>query len=356
MAAPSSPDAGRRRGLPVLLAGLALAGCAPGPTWEGTVNDHFDGKRFHNYERVERKPFDFWKWRLTADLGPWEVREDVRRATPPERMTGDRVRITFVNHATVLIQAGGLNVLTDPIWSERTSPISWAGPKRHRPPGVAFEALPPIDVVLVSHNHYDHMDMSSLRRLQAEHDPLFLVPLNNAHYLAGQGIARLVEMDWWESRDLAGPIRVHAVPAQHWSRRTLLDTNKALWAGYWLETPAGALYFAGDTGMARIFEMIRRRLGAPRVAMLPIGAFLPQWFMSPVHLSPAEALRASRTLDAGLTMAIHFGTFPLGDDGMDEPVRELEQAITDQGVDRERVWIPANGDTRQLAPAAGPGS
>ncbi|NIR30969.1 MAG: hypothetical protein GWN84_16965 [Gammaproteobacteria bacterium] len=316
------------------------------------MTDHYDGRRFHNPNPVRRGFFDFLRWQMSRDPGEWKRRLAASPApSPPQALPSERLRLTFVNHATVLVQTAGLNVLTDPHWSERASPLSWAGPRRHRPPGVRFEALPPIHAVLVSHNHYDHMDLPTLRRLAAAHDPRFIVPLGNRRTLASAGITRVVELDWWEPYALSGAVTVHAVPARHWSKRGLLDTNKALWAGFYLASPAGSVYFAGDTGMGDHFQAIRRRLGAPGVALLPIGAYLPRWFMQPMHTSPSEALEAQRRVGARYLLPIHHGTFPVGDDGQEEPVRDLRRAMRRQGVPEERVWILGNGESRVL-PAA----
>jgi len=348
---------GRRRvprALVTLATSLALAGCAFGPAYDGPVSDHFDGERFHNPRPMDRSFLDFLKWRLTADPGKWRMQmEPPGHPPPPERVGPEALRVTFVNHASVLIQTAGLNILTDPHWSERASPVGWAGPRRHRPPGVAFDQLPPIDAVLVSHNHYDHMDLPTLERLQRAHAPRFVVPLANGAYLACAGIRESTELDWWQSVQLGGGVRVHSVPARHWSKRRLFDTNAALWAGFYIEAPAGRVYFAGDTGMADHFAAIRRRLGSPAVAMLPIGAYKPRWFMAAAHISPAEAVAAYRTLGAEYLMPIHFGTFPVGDDGQDEPVRALRHAAEEVGVDPARVWILEHGEARRVE--GGPG-
>lgn len=334
----------------VLLAGFTLA-----PRYDGPMSDHYDGRRFHNPDPIERGFFDFLRWQMTRDPGEWELQLEAAPAPPPPRtVPSEQVRVTLINHATVLVQTAGLNVLTDPHWSERASPLAWIGPRRHRPPGVRFDDLPPIHAVLISHNHYDHMDLPTLRRLAAAHEPLFIVPLGNRRTLASAGISRVLELDWWQRHELSAAVAVHAVPARHWSKRGLFDTNKALWAGFYLTAPAGSAYFAGDTGMGDHFQAIRRRLGGPDVAMLPIGAYKPRWFMQPVHTSPAEAVEARRRLDARYLLPVHFGTFPVGDDGQEEPVRDLRRAMHRQGVPEEHVWILGNGESRVLPGAAAP--
>jgi L-ascorbate metabolism protein UlaG (beta-lactamase superfamily) len=228
-----------------------------------------------------------------------------------------------VNHSTVLIQYAGTNILTDPIWSDRASPFSSLGPRRFAPPGIRFENLPQIHVVLLSHNHYDHLDLPTLRRLAAGHSPRFVVPLGLEKLLSRHGIRTEREMDWW---DTAGPIT--CVPAHHFSARSISDRNRTLWCGYWITTPAGPVYFAADTAFGPQFEEIRNRLGRPRLALLPIGAYKPEWFMGPVHMTPAEAVKAHSVLAPERSMAIHWGTFQLADDGKDEPVNDLRQALS----------------------------
>lgn len=328
------------------LAAAALASCAARtPRHDGPAATNFDGTRFQNPEPVVKTFTEFLRWRMTREPGHWEFRADnYRGPAPPERVEGDAIRSTFVNHATVLIQTGGVNILTDPIWSDRASPLAWAGPRRFREPGIAFPDLPPIDAVLVSHNHYDHMDLPTLAQLANEHAPVFIVPLGNAAYLRSGGIDNIVELDWWQHLTV-GDVTIHAVPAKHWSRRGVYDTNRALWAGYYLAHPEASVFFAGDTGMSEHFAEIRQRLGAPDLALLPIGAYLPRWFMEPQHIDPAEAVGALEMLGARHGMAIHFGTFALGDDGQDQAAEELEQALASAIAS---FWIPLHGESRDF--------
>jgi L-ascorbate metabolism protein UlaG (beta-lactamase superfamily) len=258
------------------------------------------------------------------------------------------MRVTFVNHATALIQAEGLNVLTDPIWSDRCSPVSFAGPKRVIPPGLRYEQLPAIDVVLISHNQYDHLDLPTLRRLAAEHRPRVLVPLGNRRLLDRAGVGGAEELGWWQSVGVGDAVQIAAVPAQHFSGRGLFDRDRALWAGFVLAGPAGPVYFAGDTGFGPHFEEIRNRFGPPRLALLPIGAYRPEWFMSRVHASPDEALRAHRILGAGTSVGIHFGTFRLADDGQDEAPARIETLVSESAEPRPRFWILGFGEGRDV--------
>jgi L-ascorbate metabolism protein UlaG (beta-lactamase superfamily) len=304
------------------------------PKYRGPKSDHFDGQRFHNLQTTAHAGFvDMVRWMANRDEGPWQEWREITPARPQQRVEGGALRVTWVNHSTFLIQTEGLNILTDPIWSERCAPVQFAGPKRHHAPGIRFDDLPPIDAVLISHNHYDHMDAPTLARL-THHRPRTFVGLGNSAFLKGA-----TELDWWQSAELAPGVRLHAVPAQHFSSRGTADRDANLWCGYVLETPHGAIYFAGDTGGGPHFAMIRERFGASRVALLPIGAFRPEWFMCAVHISPRDAVRAAEALDAQVSIPMHYGTFHLGDDGQDEPVEVLRRELVGKGV-RFEVLAP----------------
>jgi L-ascorbate metabolism protein UlaG (beta-lactamase superfamily) len=239
-------------------------------------------------------------------------------------VNGNELRVTFINHSTLLLQQGGANILTDPIWSERASPFSFIGPRRRRKPGVEWEDLPRIDIVLISHNHYDHLDLATLRRLAAQGHSQFVVPTGVARLLRSRNISPVHELDWGESLSPAGqPATIHCVPAMHFSARGVFDRNRTLWCGYLIQAEDRIIYFAGDTGFGDHFARIREQFGSPRLALLPIGAFEPRWFMSPVHMAPDEAVRAHQILAAQTSIAIHHGTFQLGDDAIDTPKQRL---------------------------------
>jgi L-ascorbate metabolism protein UlaG (beta-lactamase superfamily) len=334
--------------LALVLAAAWVNGTLAVPRQRWPRSDHFDGERFHNPRPREQPRGGFIRWMLNRQRGPWREEPESKPAPPPPRRAGPgELRVTFVNHATVLIQMDGFNVLTDPIWSERCSPVSWAGPRRSRPPGIRWEDLPPIDAVLISHNHYDHLDVETLRRLAQEHRPRIYAALGNGALLRSRGIPVTAELDWWQSTDLGPGLRLTSVPAQHFSNRSVTDRNRALWTGFVIQGGAGAVYFAGDTALGPHFEQIRDRLGPIRLALLPIGAFRPEWFMSPVHLSPAEALKAHQLVGAGTSVAIHFGTFQLGDDGIDEPVQLLHQEMQ-RLTPRPRFWVLGFGEGRDV--------
>jgi L-ascorbate metabolism protein UlaG (beta-lactamase superfamily) len=316
------------------------------PYYSGLTSDHFDGLRFFNLDDVDtdRTFRDLLRWKLKGRPAAWPRSVPVRQTVPDVRVAG--VRATIVGHASALIQAGGLNVLSDPVWSERASPFSFAGPRRVLAPGIAFEALPHIDAVLLSHNHYDHMDMATLRRLNLEHRPLIVTPLGNDAILrrAIPGV-QVVAGDWWDRIDIGKGGDVTIVPAYHWSARTGRDRRMALWSGFMLSTGGGRVHFVGDTGYGngRIFREVRRRIGRPDLALIPIGAYAPRWFMNAQHTDPNEAVQILEDLEAARAVGIHWGVFQLTDERRDEPPALLLEAL-------ERKGIAAN-----LFPAGEPG-
>jgi L-ascorbate metabolism protein UlaG (beta-lactamase superfamily) len=342
----------------VLVVGYVLSG----PRHRGPVSDHFDGKRFRNLKDVPHGGFfPFLRWQRTRQPGPWSDRQLSPGPRPPARVGRGELRVTFVNHATVLVQMDGVNVLSDPIWSQRASPVSFVGPRRRHQPGLRFEDLPPIDAVVVSHAHYDHLDLATLKRLDAAHRPRFFVGLGNGELLRHEGISRVTELDWWQSDPLATApapeVRITGVPAQHFSNRGLFDRDATLWLGYVVQGPGGVVYLAGDTGAGPHFAEIRLRFGPPRLAVLPIGAYRPIWFMGPIHISPEEAVAAQKILGAQTSLGMHFGTFPLADDGQDEPVQALEAALARaaaaDGGAAPRFWTLTPGEGRAVPPIAG---
>ena len=307
-------------------------------------SDHHDGRRFFNPGSGEKSRglVDVLAWRLRGQRAAWPRNLPAAGFAPPREVAPDAMAATFVNHSTFLLRLSGAAVLTDPIFSRRCSPVSWVGPERARPPGVALADLPRPDVVLLSHNHYDHMDLPSLLALHRLHAPLFVTLLGNARYLAGLGIVA-TELDWWQTAIVAG-LRITATPAIHFSARTPFDRNRALWGGFMIGGNAGQILFAGDSAAGPHWATIRERLGAPDLALLPIGAYEPRWFMAPVHMNPEEAVQAHLALGAGASLGMHFGTFQLTDEAIDAPVIALEAALLAAGV--ERFGVPGFGETR----------
>jgi L-ascorbate metabolism protein UlaG (beta-lactamase superfamily) len=318
-----------------------------GPGHPGAPSDHFDGERFFNPDGGEGRSFrDFLKWRRTAQSTPWpQWVENRARPAPPAHVEAGEIALTFVNHITFLIQLPGLNVLTDPVYAERASPFRRVGPKRVRAPGLAFEALPPIHLVLVSHNHYDHLDIDTLVRLENAHRPRVVTGLGNRSFLESFGLTRVDELDWWQGGQVGGAA-VTYVPAKHWSARSGRNRNRTLWGGFWLSAGGREIYFAGDTGYGPLFSDIRARCGSPDLALLPIGAYEPRWFMAPQHMDPQEAVRAHLDLGAHVSVGTHFGCFKLTDEGIDDPLVALAAAREREGVAPESFQAMETGETR----------
>lgn len=307
--------------------------------YTGPQSDHFDGVRFFNpgQASTDRGLGALLRWKLAGGAARWSKSVPVTAARPVARVDG--VRVTMVGHASLLIQAAGVNLLTDPVWSPRASPFTFAGPKRVTAPGIAFDDLPPIDAVLISHCHYDHLDLATLRRLVAVHDPLMAMPLgNDAIVRAAIPDARCVVGDWWQDLALGDDVATVLTPAYHWANRWPSDSRMALWSGHYTRTRAGTIWFAGDTGYGdgAIFPAIRERLGPPDVALIPIGAYEPRWFMRAQHVDPAEAVQVFRDVGARRALGIHWGTFQLTDEARDAPVVALRAAMQAAGIDADR--------------------
>lgn len=316
-------------------------------------SDHFDGNKFINPGNLDGHTyFDVLKWWSSGnDKGFWEkiTGDDTANYTKPVfQTTADNLHITFVNHATFLIQIDGMNILTDPIWSERASPFQWIGPKRMRKPGIALEDLPVIDTVLISHNHYDHLDIHAVKRLHEKYDPEFVVPLGVEKLLHKNSITKTTHLDWWDEMQTNQGLRLTAVPARHFSGRGLFDRNKTLWCGYVLHTSVGNVYFAGDSGYGDFFKEIGHRLGPMHTSMIPIGAYKPRWFMAEIHMSPEEAVLAHRDVQSQQSIAMHFGTFPMADDGMFEAIEDLEIARKNADISEQQFRVLEEGDPLKL--------
>lgn len=336
-------------GLAAALGGFAAVRSGRNPYYEGPVSDHFDGVRFFNPGGIQpRSPFDVLRWQFGGTKQPWpEAYPSPFGDTPPPRVGGSGLRVTLVGHATVLIQTGGLNIVIDPVWSERASPVSFAGPRRVNAPGIAFDALPPIDVVLVTHNHYDHLDMATLIRLAGRDRPRIITPLGNDTIMREGGVPVAAEaFDWGARVALSDSIAVHLEPSQHWSARGVLDRSRALWAAFVIETPGGAVYHVGDTGFGdgSLFPRIRERHGPPRLAILPVGAYEPRWFMQGQHMNPDEAVRVFLACGAQHAIGHHWGTFRLTDESVDAPPAALTAALAQHGVAPERFRAMRPGE------------
>lgn len=346
--------------LAALVLAAACAGCAnvnsyhdpsrPHHTREGFRNNYFAGPVGSGFLR--------WQWERWRDGLPKPPANGY--AFPIERsdvewlkQNRDEATATWIGHATVLLQVGGLNILTDPIFSERASPFSWIGPKRKTPPAMRIDELPRIDVVIVSHNHYDHLDLPTLRALdqQTGGPPLYLMPLGVGDWLKREGFSHVRQLDWWQSHPV-GNVRFHFTPVQHWSARGLFDRFATLWGGWVIEAQVGGksfkTFFTGDTGYSQDFADIHRRFGDVDFAMIPIGAYEPRWFMKPQHVNPEEAVQIHRDLRSRRSLGIHWGAFELTDEGLDEPAAALSAAVTEAGLGPDEFHVTPAGQTRRL--------
>lgn len=350
---------------------LGLGGAAAGigslaiarsrnPYYDGPVTDHFDGVNFFNPDGEPPKGFvDLIKWQLGNGRKTWpDSYPSPFQDKPPPRVEGDALRACFVGHATVLLQTGGLNILTDPLWSQRASPVTFAGPKRVNPPGIAFEDLPKIDVVLLSHNHYDHMDVATLQRLHREHGTLVVAPLGNDTILRSHDASfRVAVGDWGDTIQLSDSVTATLEPMHHWSARGLSDRRNALWAAFVLQGPMGKIYHIGDTGFHRgiNYQAAYDKYGGFRLAILPFAAYQPRHFMKPQHQNPEEAVRGHLLCGAEMTLGHHWGTFQLTDESIEDQIADLDAARAKHGVSADvfrrlqpgEVWdVPKRAPTR----------
>ncbi len=325
--------------------------------YHGPASDHFDGERFFDPLGVpprSRRDLLRWfvdrRWRGTRAKWPaWAPSPFADR--PPTRVEGAVWRICYIGHASFLIQTAGLNMLLDPVWSKRASPFRFIGPKRVNDPGIAFSDLPPIDVVLVSHGHYDHLDLETLSWLAAAHRPRIITPLGNDAIMRIRDPAIAAEAyDWHDRVDIGAGATVTPVPTRHWSARNLSDRNMSLWASFVIEAPAGRIYFVADSGYGdgRYFRDARERCGPLRLAILPIGAYEPRWFMRDQHMNPAESVQAFIDCGAELALGHHYGTFQLTDEAIDAPLMALGEALKAAAIPAERFRTLRPGEVWQL--------
>lgn len=322
------------------------------PKYRGPVSDHFDGKQFVNPGGAKASGFpELLKWLTNRHPGTWETTSQSQARygpKPPERVGPGELRVTFVNHSTFLIQFDGVNVLTDPIYEQRVSPFQFIGPKRTRPPGIRFEDLPKIDVLLLSHNHWDHLEIGTVRKLFERDHPRIVTPLGVGQFLEKSGVPGAVDLDWEQAVNVTDSLAVTAVRAQHFSGRGIGDRDATLWCGYVLKSAHGAVYFAGDSGYGPFFREIGAKHGPFRLAVIPIGAYKPEWFMSPIHCSPGEAVQIHRNVRSAQSVACHFGTFPLADDGYEDPITDLKAALRASQIPEERFWVLREGEGRMV--------
>ncbi|MFN7454511.1 MAG: MBL fold metallo-hydrolase [Pseudobdellovibrionaceae bacterium] len=334
-----------------ILAMVFSLGCSS-RNYKGPVSDHFDVEKFSNQGiRNEKSLWTVLKWQLNRDEVPWpESVENKVAYQPTPDPDPNKVYVTFVNHSTFLIQWRGFNILTDPVWAERTSPVSFAGPKRVRPPGIPFEQLPPIDLVVVTHNHYDHLDVETLKNLNQKFSSEFRVALGDGALMKKNGIVKVKEMDWFQSEDFqkgTETLAVTFVPAHHWSGRGLNDRFLSLWGAYVFSSRGKHIFYGGDTGYSSHFLRIKERFSKFELAFLPIGAYEPRWFMKEHHMNPEEAVQAWKDIGGPPTLGMHFGTFPLTDEGLEDPRKDLEIAKQKHGLAADAFIAPDEGKTYQ---------
>ncbi|MDB5564544.1 MAG: hypothetical protein JWP84_1110 [Tardiphaga sp.] len=324
-------------------------------TYDGPASDHFNGTHFFDPDGAPPKKL--------GEVLRWQFGGGRQRATwpkwapsphadmPPPRVDGDKARLSFVGHVSWLIQTAGQNILIDPVWSDRASPLKFAGPRRVNDPGIAFEALPKIDTVLVSHGHYDHLDVATLSRLAGKFSPRVITPLGNDKTMRkADRTIRVEAFDWHDRADLGGGLAVTLVPTRHWTARGLFDRNEALWASFVLETPAGKIYVVCDSGYGDggHFRRVRDAHGPLRLAILPIGAYEPRWFMKDQHMNPEDAVKALADCGAQQALAHHHSTFQLTDEAIDAPAAGLQVALDAAGIPRERFVALKPGQVAEI--------
>ncbi len=330
----------------------AMTSTCQTPQYDLSKKHHTPAGFVNNYPHEEHGFGDFFKWKWDSFDLEVKTKTLPLAKNDPEFLQKNKSQptLTWIGHASFLLQFAGLNILTDPQFSERASPVSFAGPKRYTPPGLSLEQLPPIDLVVISHNHYDHLDLDTVKKLhrqQKNNPPRFFVPLGLKTWFAEQGIDNVVEMDWWDQNQYRG-WTIHSVPVQHFSARTPWDKNKTLWTGWVLEHPDFKFFFAGDTGYSKDFSDIQERLGPMDLSAIPVGAYEPRWFMKPVHLNPEEAVKVHQDLQSRYSVGMHWGTFLLTDEPIEEPPQRLKQVLAQAGISQKQFFLMQHGQTLSL--------
>ncbi len=313
------------------------------------ISDHYDGKKFFNQNpncRPEKDLKDVLKWMLNRNQRKWPAFKKGRaQALLAGSLQSHQTVVTFINHATVLIQVAGVNFLTDPVFSDRVSPLSWAGPKRVREPGLQIAELPRVDFILLSHNHYDHLDLAALKEIEQLWSPRIICPLGNRDFFLKRKFKKVSEFDWWQKFRVGPDQSVSLTPAQHWSSRSPFDRCRSLWCGFVIESSNLKIFFSGDTGYYSHFTQVFEKYGAMDISFLPIGSYDPQWFMQDQHVNPRESVIAHLDLHSKLSIGIHFGTFQLTDEGIHEPSIDLKTALDEFKISHNQFLVPDNGES-----------
>ena len=315
-----------------------------GGNYTGPASDHFNGKRFQNPSRRKANSFkQVGEYVQKREPDKWTPNPNayVRTETPPLPDPND-IQYIFVNHSSFLIQHQGLNILTDPIWSKRCSPFQFIGPQRQRPPGLDFSSLPKIDIVLISHNHYDHLDKGTIKKLNKDHEPTYVVPLGVDIIMKKWGCKKVKSLDWWQSISVDS-LHIHSAPANHFSSRGTFDRNTTLWCGYIIKSEDKTIYYVGDTGYGDNFKLIPEKFPSIDLSFIPIGAFKPEWFMGPIHVTPEEAVEIHKDVQSKKSVAMHFGTFPLADDNPERAIKRLIASLSKNQIGRKEFIIPEEG-------------
>lgn len=302
------------------------------------LSNHFDGKKFFNPHAKEKSPiYRFFKWVIIRKKARWPAWiTNTYLFQLPTKLTSNEIAVTFINHASFLIQSKGLNIIIDPIYSKRASPNSYFGPKRVRPPGIPFSELPKLDIVLISHNHYDHLDIDTLKKIREKHNPLFISGLGNKEFLNSHGFKKVIELDWWEKYNYED-VEITFLPAQHFSARSLFDRNLTLWGGFLIKLKNKKIYHMGDSGYGPHFQEIHKKIGSLDLSLIPIGSYKPRWFMKKVHMNPEEAVLAHIELDSKLTIPMHYGTFSLSDEAFNQPLEDLDAALEKHRISNFKI-------------------
>jgi L-ascorbate metabolism protein UlaG (beta-lactamase superfamily) len=331
---------------------IILSGCLAAnrlnqePYYYGPISDHFDGQRFKS---KSHKSFSDLAEFYTTPGHDWSksIIYDKNPKSNNEAIIPTKNKITFIGHSTILIETANFNILTDPIWSDRAGPVGIISPKRVNPPAIAIDDLPHIDYILISHNHYDHMDIATIKTLKQKFDPKFITGLGNCYYLNEKKDLDIdcLEMDWNEVYKIDHNLSIYFLEANHWSKRSINDTNKTLWGSFAIISDNFKAYFAGDTGYGDHFKKIGNKFNGFDVALLPIGAYKPRWFMKDNHINPKEAAQAHINLKAKKSIAIHYKTFNLGKEDYFDPIFDLQQAETELEIDQHDFLLPAFGET-----------
>ncbi len=314
------------------------------------AKSNFDGIRFHNMDSEGNLIGDkfgylaYWKWQLTRKSKPWPRKVKYKQYPKPEASSQD-LKITYINHATFLIQINGINILTDPVYARGISPLKFFGPKRVHRPGVLFRHLPKIDYVLISHNHFDHMCIPTIKKLVKKHNPIFILGDGNARYIE-KITYKFIQLRWDDSHKIAENLEFFFLRARHWSRRTPFDTNIALWGAFAIKSTTKNIYFAGDTGYGDHFVEAGQKFEKFDVALLPIGAYEPEYFMHEYHNNPSEAVQIHLDLNATVSIPMHFNTFKLSDEGIDEPLLKLNDELVKRGIPQNTFCVLEPGESK----------